>query len=88
MIGFELEHVAAALRAADLLVETVGALPERAADITDDSRTVQPGALFIAVRGSARDGHQYLPQAAQSGAVAAIVEDKERTTLPARVVRD
>ena len=88
MIGFELEHVAAALRAADLLVETVGALPERAADITDDSRTVQPGALFIAVRGSARDGHQYLPQAAQSGAVAAIVEDKERTTLPALVVRD
>jgi UDP-N-acetylmuramoyl-L-alanyl-D-glutamate--2,6-diaminopimelate ligase len=88
VIGFDLEHVAAALRGAGLLVETVGTLPERATDLTDDSRTVRPGALFIAVRGSARDGHEFLPQAAQSGAVAAIVEDPSRTPLPAFVVRD
>ena len=32
--------------------------------ITGDSREVTPGALFIAVRGFASDGHKYIGQAA------------------------
>ena len=63
-------------------------MPERFTDITDDSRRVTPGALFVAVRGAAFDGHDYLGAAASSGAAAAIVEDAARTTLPAFVVRD
>lgn len=39
-----------------------------------DSRNIVPGALFIALRGERTDGHRYLSQAAQSGAVAALVE--------------
>ena len=65
-----------------------GSMPERFTDITDDSRRVKKGSLFVAIRGAAFDGHDYLGAAAASGATAAIVEDPERTTLPAFVVRD
>ena len=65
-----------------------GSMPERFSDITDDSRRVTKGSLFVAIRGAAFDGHDYLGAAAASGATAAIVEDPERTTLPAFVVRD
>jgi UDP-N-acetylmuramoyl-L-alanyl-D-glutamate--2,6-diaminopimelate ligase len=44
--------------------------------------------LFMAVRGSARDGHDFLGAAASNGAVAAVVDDPSRTTLPAIVVND
>jgi UDP-N-acetylmuramoyl-L-alanyl-D-glutamate--2,6-diaminopimelate ligase len=85
---FTLEAVAAALRAAGALVERRGALPSEASDITDDSRRVTRGALFVAVRGTERDGHDYLDAAARAGATAAIVEDPSRTRLPTLVVRD
>ena len=65
-----------------------GSMPERFTDITDDSRRVTKGALFVAIRGAAFDGHDYLGAAASSGAAGAIVEDPARTTLPAFVVRD
>ena len=86
--GVDLQRIRAVLEQAGLLVESSGELPERAADITDDSRTVAPGALFVAVRGSTRDGHEFLGQAVERGAVAAIVEEPGHTTLPTIVVRD
>ena len=43
--------------------------------ITGDSREVTPGALFIAVRGFASDGHKYIGQALEKGAVAIICEE-------------
>ena len=55
--------------------------------ITDDSRQVSQGSLFVAVRGTARDGHDYLGAIADR-AGAAIVEDAARTTLPVFVVSD
>ena len=42
-----------------------------------DSRKVQAGDLFIAVRGYQTDGHRYLGQAAKKGAIAAVVETKD-----------
>ena len=83
-----IEEIARALDDAGLLVERRGALPDAVSDITDDSRSVTPGALFVAVRGTERDGHDYLAAAAAAGATAAIVEDASRTDLPALVVRD
>jgi UDP-N-acetylmuramoyl-L-alanyl-D-glutamate--2,6-diaminopimelate ligase len=46
--------------------------------ITNDSRQVRPGSLFVAYRGVAVDGHDYVPQALANG-VAAIVAER---TLP------
>jgi UDP-N-acetylmuramoyl-L-alanyl-D-glutamate--2,6-diaminopimelate ligase len=77
-----------ALRRAGLLAGESGALPASVDAITDDSRAVQAGALFLAVRGAERDGHGYLAIAAERGAIAAIVDDAARTTLPALVVTD
>lgn len=39
-----------------------------------DSRTVEPGDLFFALRGSRHDGHDYVGEAFARGAVAAVVE--------------
>ena len=65
-----------------------GSLPATFSDITDDSRRVTPGALFVAVRGATSDGHDYLEAAAAAGATASIVEDPARSRLPSLVVRD
>jgi UDP-N-acetylmuramoyl-L-alanyl-D-glutamate--2,6-diaminopimelate ligase len=39
-----------------------------------DSRKVQKGSLFIAVKGVAVDGHQFIQKAIEQGAVAVISE--------------
>lgn len=45
------------------------------AAVTQDSRKVGPGVVFVAVRGTAADGHEYLESAAKAGALALVVED-------------
>lgn len=44
-----------------------------------DSRRVEPGDIFIAVRGYETDGHRYLSQAVAKGAVALVVEERDET---------
>jgi UDP-N-acetylmuramoyl-L-alanyl-D-glutamate--2,6-diaminopimelate ligase len=83
-----LAQIAESLANAGLLISQSNALPETIAGISDDSRSVGTGDLFIAVRGHVQDGHHWLPQAALRGASCAIVEDESATTLPALVVRD
>ncbi len=80
--------IVATLRDAELLVHSDAALPEQLTAVTDDTRAVETGALFLAVRGSERDGHDYLAAAAQRGASAVLVDDATRATLPAIVVHD
>jgi UDP-N-acetylmuramoyl-L-alanyl-D-glutamate--2,6-diaminopimelate ligase len=77
-----------ALAARGLLVGVSGEIPDEAAGISDDSRNVSHGDLFIAVRGWTSDGHDFLDAAAQRGAAIAIVEDPSRTSLPSLVVRE
>ncbi len=54
-------------------------------DIQIDSRKVQPGTVFIAIRGAAADGHQFIEKAIESGATAIVSETalspKEGVTL-------
>ena len=85
---FQLARLIEALEAANLLAGTRGQLPESVDGLNDDSRSVIPGSLFLAVRGSVRDGHDYLDAAEKKGAVAAMVEDPSRTSLPAIIVRE
>lgn len=77
-----------ALAKRGLLVGVSGEIPKEANGISDDSRKVSRGDLFIAVRGWTSDGHDFLEAAAQRGAAIAIVEDPSRTTLPSLVVRE
>src|SRR5215211_571510 len=81
-----IETVARALDEAGLLVERCGVLPSDIVGITDDSRAVRSDFMFVAVRGTERDGHDYLDAAAAAGATAAIVQDASRTSLPSLVV--
>ncbi len=46
----------------------------QAAGVEMDSRDVKPGDVFIALRGEAMDGHKFIAQAFEKGAVAAIVD--------------
>ena len=46
--------------------------------IADDSRRVEPGNLFVAVRGLRTDGHEFLGQAIERGATAVAVEEQAR----------
>jgi UDP-N-acetylmuramoyl-L-alanyl-D-glutamate--2,6-diaminopimelate ligase len=77
-----------ALEDAGLLAGRRGELPARIASLTDDSRAVTRGGAFVAVRGTQRDGHEFLSAAAQAGAALAIIEDEASTALPALVVHD
>ena len=82
------DTIVEALRSAGLLSGTQGVLPQAVQCITDDSRGIAAGALFLAVVGSERDGHEYLDRAASGGAVLAVVDDPSRTSLPSLVVAD
>jgi UDP-N-acetylmuramoyl-L-alanyl-D-glutamate--2,6-diaminopimelate ligase len=77
-----------ALAERGLLVGVRGEIPEDASGISDDSRKVVRGDLFIAVKGWNSDGHDFLDAASERGAAIAIVEDPSRTTLPSLVVRE
>jgi len=55
--------------------------------IADDSRRVTPGACFVAVRGTKSDGHRYVRQAVDAGAVVIVVEDDAEVGSGAPAVR-
>ena len=62
----------------ELLVEAGVAAPANVPDVevtgvTDNSREVQPGSLFVALRGTRTDSHVFVPDAAARGAAAVIV---------------
>ena len=44
-------------------------------NIQSDSRRVTKGSLFVAVRGTAVDGHAYMDSAIEKGAVAIVCEE-------------
>jgi UDP-N-acetylmuramoyl-tripeptide--D-alanyl-D-alanine ligase len=56
--------------------------------VASDSRTLEPGELFVALKGPNFDGHQFVAAAASLGAAGAVVEAEQPLTLPQIVVRD
>jgi UDP-N-acetylmuramoyl-tripeptide--D-alanyl-D-alanine ligase len=66
---------------------------QQAKGVSIDSRTLQKGNLFIAIKGENQDGHKFIPQAFEKGAALALAERTEvrglsQENLPIIVVED
>lgn len=82
MIAWQLSEVAQCARG-----ELVGG--DAAFDsVSIDTRTLKPGALFVALSGENFDGHDFVAEAAERGAVAALVSRTLPVTIPQVVVSD
>ncbi len=68
-----------------------GGLPREVAGVSIDTRTLEPGDLFFAVKG-ARDGHDFVQAAYDKGAAACVVDENHAQALfglgPMFVVKD
>ena len=53
--------------------------------VSSDSRTIETGELFVALRGERFDGHTFLKEVFQKGATAALV-DRRSNGLPLVIV--
>lgn len=62
-----------------------GSLDTPITAIEIDSRRVASGCLFVAIRGTQTDGHQYINKAIEQGAAAVLYTDAA-TTLPSHIV--
>lgn len=56
--------------------------------VCTDTRAIEPGDLFVALRGPNFDGHQFLAQAKAAGAQAAVVDSLQPLDLPQWQVDD
>ncbi len=50
--------------------------------VTADSRQVEPGSMFVAVRGVAVDAHKFIPQVVEAGAAAVVCEQLPSNPAP------
>ena len=75
------------LRRADLLISAPPPAPNPTG-VGVDSRTVTPGMLYVAVRGSQADGHRFVGDAVRRGPGPSLVEAPQQSGVPEIVVRD
>ncbi len=57
-------------------------------EASTDTRSLSKGSLYIALQGERFDGHDFLDQAQEAGAVAAVTSRRTNTTLPVLLVKD
>lgn len=57
-------------------VSVIGTRPDTIGKLCQDSREVEPGDVFIAVRGTKSDGHNFIDEAAERGASVILAEDE------------
>jgi UDP-N-acetylmuramoyl-tripeptide--D-alanyl-D-alanine ligase len=74
MTGMTLQQVFAWIESREPRARLVGDGATHVARVHTDTRTLQPGDLFVALRGERFDAHDFLAQARASGAVAALAE--------------
>ncbi|MDP9101821.1 MAG: UDP-N-acetylmuramoyl-tripeptide--D-alanyl-D-alanine ligase [Actinomycetota bacterium] len=84
MIPLPLSEIAATVRAR---VEGADPAEVVSAQVEVDSRLVEPGGVFVALRGEHQDGHDHAADAVRRGAVA-VVCDRPLPGLPCLVVGD
>lgn len=53
-----------------------------------DSRKVRPGTLFVCIKGFTVDGHDFIPEAIENGAVAILAEKDVSSSVPVIYVSD
>src|SRR5437868_3844024 len=58
--------------------ERTGALPDAVSGISIDTRSISPGEAFFAIKGDARDGHEFVDAALKAGAGLAVVAADKR----------
>jgi len=63
-------------------LQTVGPKNPEITALTFDSRKVTPGSMFVAVRGTAVDGHSFIPLLEHSGVAAIVCEKLPEKLLP------
>ena len=78
----------ALLQASEILNGTMQGNDVEFSAISTDTRSLQPGDLYIALAGENFDGHDYLDQAEKAGAAATIVHKNVHTNLPCIKVED
>ncbi|MDD4994130.1 MAG: UDP-N-acetylmuramoyl-L-alanyl-D-glutamate--2,6-diaminopimelate ligase [Paludibacter sp.] len=66
-----------------ILQKTIGEIEINIENIQFDSRKVEKGSVFVATRGTASDGHQYISMSIEKGAVAIVCEE-----IPAEIHPD
>ena len=59
----------------------VGTMPDGISGISIDTRTLQKGAAFFAIKGDHVDGHDYLAAAMRAGAALAVVDESKLVSL-------
>ena len=82
MKAFTLQEAAAALGLPQMQAQAT------LADVCTDTRKIQPGSLFVCLRGDRFDGHSFASQAAQLGAAALLVDHPVDADVPQLVVTD
>lgn len=79
------------MRLSELSLITAGGLHGENVEFASasiDTRTLQAGDLYIAIKGQRLDGHEFISQAAAAGACAALVERLVESSLPQVQVPD
>jgi len=75
-----------------LKARVVGRTPDGVSGVSIDTRTLEPGDLFFAIKGHNSDGHDFIAKAFAMGATAAVVDEAHIDQLgafrPLYVVRD
>ncbi len=72
----------------DKIVQGQSTSPWKCKGISIDTRTLNKGDLFVALKSEAGDGHAYLEEAAKKGAAAALVSEECKALLPIILVKD
>jgi len=82
-------QLVAALNGQVAIIDQRGVLDQLVTSVTDDSRAVASGSLFVAVKGERVDGHRFVAQAIQAGAAAIVAQESvEVVSLPLVKVAD
>lgn len=78
------------------LSELIAGIPAQTHNLEDveikavefDSRKIARGAIYVALKGDRFDGHDFIPNVEERGAVAVITQQKVETTLPQIIVNN